>query len=208
MASHIIESTRPTLIIDAGHGGLDGGTVSPWGEPESDINLKIALHLRDLCALYGVAHVMTRDSADIEYPPSAGTISAKKAFDTKSRLELIGSVPDGLLLSIHQNHYSDPSPRGAQALYGAGEESKAFGELLQGNFLSLWQGNKRTASRIPDTIYLMREADCTAVLVECGFLSNPEEAQLLSTDTYRLKISAVLLGSYLQFTADGSSYEE
>ena len=197
-------SVRPTLIIDAGHGGLDGGTVSSWGEPESDINLDIALGLQELCALYASPHMMTRISADIDYPPSAETIRAKKAYDTKQRLELINSVQDGLLLSIHQNHYHDPSPRGAQALYGSGDKSAAFGELLQSNLLSLWGENRRSAARISETIYLMREANCPAVLLECGFLSNPEDANLLITDSYRIKIAAVLMASYLQFTADGS----
>lgn len=204
-AAELQESCRPTLVIDAGHGGMDGGASAPWGEPESEINLNIALRLRTLCELYGVPFVMTRESNEIDYPPAAGTVSAKKAYDTKMRLKLIHSVPDALLLSIHQNEFSEASPRGAQALYGEGEESRGFGELLQDNLLGLWSENKRAAARISDSIYLMRNAECPAVLVECGFLSNPEEAALLQRDDYRLKIAAVLMGSYLQHTADGSN---
>ena len=191
-------SSRPVLIIDAGHGGLDGGAVSPDGTAESGINLDIALRLHELCSLFGVDAVMTRTSEDIDYPDTAKTVSQKKSWDQKRRAELISSTPSAVLISIHQNKYPDPRPRGAQVLYGKADGSRELGEYMHELLrTSLNPENRRVAAPIPDDIYLMRMAKCPAVLVECGFLSNPDEAELLKSADYRTKLSMVLLAAFL-----------
>lgn len=190
----------PILIIDAGHGGADGGASTEDGVLESDINLAIAGKLNALAHLYGVNTVMTRETAAIDYPAEADTIAKQKVYDQKNRVALINSYPEGILISIHQNFYPDSRPMGAQVLYGHTTEGEAFGKLLHENLvMTLDPDNRRVASPIDDNIYLMRNAMCTAVLVECGFLSNPQEAALLNSTAYQNKISVVLLASYLEY---------
>lgn len=194
------DANAQTLIIDAGHGGEDGGCTSPNGLTESEVNLEIALKMQALAGLFGIEPVMTRDSETIDYPESATSTSQRKVYDQKTRVELINSYQNAVLISIHQNNYPHPSPHGSQALYSNTDESKRLGELIHHSLISaLNSENRRVAAPVSDSIYLMKSVECTAVLVECGFFSNAEEESLLSTSEYRMKLAAVLLSSYLQF---------
>lgn len=193
------------LIIDAGHGGEDGGATTAEGVPESGINLAIACKLEALAGLFGVETVMTRESQDISYPESAATTAQRKQSDQKARIELINAQENAVLISIHQNYYPDARPSGCQVLYGEPEGSRELGELTHKNMTeALCPSSRRVAAPISEDIYLMRAAKCTSILVECGFLSNRNEAALLLTDDYQLKISALLLASYLQYEAGQS----
>lgn len=194
------EQADPVLIIDAGHGGADGGASSADGVLEAEINLKISQKLNALAHLYGKETVMTRETSTIDYPSEANTISKQKVYDQKTRVALINSYPNGVLISVHQNFYPDTRPSGAQVLYGHTPESEVFGKLLHVNLVAaLDPENRRVAAPIDDKIYLMRNAQCTAALVECGFLSNPNEAAQLCSNDYQNKISVVLLASYLEY---------
>ena len=180
------ETTR-VLIIDAGHGG---------------INLAIAQKLEALAGLCGVESVMTRESQEIDYPDSASTTAQRKQSDQKARIELINSQSDAVLISIHQNFFPNAKPSGCQVLYGKPDGSRELGELTHRNLTeALCPTSRRVAAPISEDIYLMRSAKCTSILVECGFLSNPSEAALLQTESYQLKISALLMASYLQYEA-------
>ena len=193
------------LIIDAGHGGEDGGATTAEGVPESGINLAIACKLEALAGLLGVETVMTRESQDISYPESAATTAQRKQSDQKARIELINAQENAVLISIHQNYYPDARPSGCQVFYGKPEGSRELGELAHKNMTeALCPSSRRVAAPISEDIYLMRAAKCTSILVECGFLSNRNEAALLLTDDYQLKISALLLASYLQYEAGQS----
>ena len=197
-ASAILDG--PVLIIDAGHGGEDGGAVSASGVIESGINLEIALRLDAIAGLYGQRTAMTRETEEIDYPEDAVTIAQKKKADQHARVELINSLPDAVLISIHQNFFPDSRPSGCQVLYGAGEESEKLGTLTHELLCtSLCPDNRRVAAPISESIYLMKKAQCTAILVECGFLSNAAETELLLTDNYQIKLSAVLMASYMQY---------
>ena len=198
-------SVPPVLILDAGHGGEDGGAVAPDGTLESDVNLDIALRLEALARFWGVETRMTRTTDDIDYPPSAQTLAAKKKADQNARLELINRTPGGILVSIHQNNYPAASPHGIQVFYGSEENSSILAELMQNNLTqALCPENRRIAEPIDDKIWLMRNAGCTAVLVECGFLSNPSELEKLESDVYRTELAAVMLASCLQYIRGNS----
>lgn len=190
----------PTLVIDAGHGGLDGGASTADGTPESEINLQIALRTEQLAKLFGISTVMTRTSEDLAYPDENATIHAKKVWDQKSRVELINATENAVLVSVHQNKYPDARPSGTEVLYAKTEGSKELAELTHENLIAqLCPENRRVAAPISDSIYLMKNVDCTAILVECGFLSNPAEAAKLKSADYQISLAAVLVGSYLQF---------
>ena len=190
----------PVLIIDAGHGGADGGAVAPDGVLESELNLDIALRLEAVSGFCGVKTVMTRSTQDIDYPAEAQTIAQMKKADQNKRLELINSLPYALLLSIHQNNYPAASPHGIQVFYNGEADSRMFAGILQENLTSsLCPDNRRVAEAADDGIYLMRRSIHGAALVECGFLSNSGDLEKLESEAYRTKLAVVMLASYLQY---------
>lgn len=186
------------LVIDPGHGGLDGGAVANNGVKESDLNLDIALKLRDLAAFYGVDTRMTRQ--DDNARTSSQNYSEHE--DLVYRADFASQTPDAVLISIHQNTFPTSQPRGAQVLYGSDAESRKLGELTHRNLVAALQPqNRRVAEPAPKGLYLTAHAKCPVILVECGFLSNLDDLQLLCDQNYQRSLSAVLLASYLQYTA-------
>lgn len=198
-AAAAFSASEHILIIDAGHGGADGGAVAADGTPESGINLAVAKKLEALSGLFAVRTLMTRSDEELDYPEGADSIAEMKRADQNARVRLINSVQNGVLISIHQNYYPDSRPSGAQALYSASEGSRELGELVHELLVeNLSPGNRRVAAPADEDIYLMRSARCPAVLVECGFISNPGELEKLKTDEYQTELAAVLLTAYLQ----------
>lgn len=197
-----------TLIIDPGHGGEDGGTVSAAGQTESAVNLAIALRLDQLMGFYGVPAVLTRDSDVSIHDEGARTLREKKASDLKNRVALINSIENATLISIHQNSFPNYRYHGAQVFYGRGAGSQPLANYIQSAMqAALDPENNRAPQKIQSTVYLMKNISCRAVLVECGFLSNPEEEKLLQEKAYQMKLAMVLGASYLQSgeTQEGES---
>ena len=193
-----------TLVIDPGHGGMDGGAVAADGTLESGVNLSIAFRMYDLAGLLGLPAVLTRSAAELNYPAEADTVRAKKVWDQKTRAALIASVKNGVLVSVHQNRFPDPRPSGPQVLYGPAPGSKALGERAQANLAAaLDPGSRRVAAPAGEDIYLMKTAACPAILAECGFLSNPGEAERLKTEGYQRCLALLLVGSVLQEAGNG-----
>lgn len=189
-----------TLVIDAGHGGEDGGAVSSAGTVESQINLAIALRLDAIMGLYGVNTVMLRSEDISLHDADADTLRDKKTSDLHNRVNMIESIENATLISIHQNKFNSSKYHGAQVFYANGELSVDFAQLTQEYLrLSLDPENNRKASKIPVSVYLMNHITCRAILVECGFLSNPKEDALLQSETYQTKIAATLAGAYLNY---------
>lgn len=194
-------TTDEIIVLDAGHGGSDGGAVSADGTPEDDINLAIALRLRDLFALMGRQTVLTRTGTDSLADPDSATLRQEKVSDTKNRVALINSVSNGHLISIHQNTLpGHPSVHGAQVFYGKVADSDARATAVQQALNSVVNvGNEKTAKPIGSDIYIMAHANCPAILVECGFLSNSAETRLLLSPEYQTKLAAAICCGYLQY---------
>ena len=179
------------VIIDAGHGGVDGGAVSCTGAYESHINLQIALKLEDLMHLLGVRTVMIRDTDRSVYT-SGTTIAAKKVSDIKERLRIVNTTPNALFVSIHQNNFGNPKYSGAQVFYNQQPGSQVLAESMQTSFRdNLCPDNKRQFKKASG-VYLMDHINCTGVLVECGFLSNSREESLLRSGEYQQKICCII----------------
>lgn len=187
-----------TLIIDAGHGGEDGGATSCSGKLESSFNLEIAQRLNDLMHLLGVHTVMVRTS-DISVYTQGDTIAAKKVSDLKNRVKLVNETENALLLSIHQNTFSDGKYSGAQVFYSPKGEGQLLAKLLQQALIqNLNPGSNRQCKRA-DGIYLLEHTERTGVLVECGFLSNPVEEAKLRSDTYQKQLCCVIAATVCNF---------
>ncbi len=185
------------LILDAGHGGEDGGASTAAGEKESGINLAIVLKTQALMVFLGEEPRLTRDRDVSLHSDDAQTIRQKKVSDLKNRVALVESTPKALLISVHQNHFTDPRYRGSQVFFNSGDQNRRWGERAQEVFRQvLSPDNTRKAKPMPDGIYLFDHISCPAILVECGFLSNGEEAALLSTGAYQKKVAVALAGAY------------
>ena len=194
------DTQKYTLVIDAGHGGEDGGAVSPGGMIESYVNLDIAKRLEALAKFFGITPVMTRTTDEIQYPAEMKTTRARKNFDQAERVKLINSIPNALLMSIHQNKFPDSRPRGSQVFYNKIEPSAEFASLAQQNLTSaIYPENRRLAAPADKDLYIPKNVDCPMILVECAFLSNTVEAALLETPEFKIKIAQVLFCSYRQF---------
>lgn len=180
-----------TIVIDAGHGGVDGGAISISGLPESQYNLEISLKLEDLFHLLGFQTKMIRRT-DISVYTSGDTIAAKKVSDLRQRVRLVNETENALLLSIHQNTFSDSQYSGAQVFYGPKGESINLAKELQAEFCQTVNPGSQRKVKKAEGIYLMQHIECTGVLVECGFLSNPQEEALLRSADYQRKICSIL----------------
>ena len=184
-------SGRTTVVIDAGHGGVDGGATSCTGVLESRFNLEIALKLNDLMHLIGIQTCMIRDT-DCSIYTQGETIAQKKISDLRERVRIVNSIEDCVLISIHQNHFSDSKYSGAQVFYPATTGSRELSSKLQDNIKNTLNPDSHRAIKKADGIYLMQHINCPGALIECGFLSNPQEEYMLRTQDYQQKISSVI----------------
>lgn len=192
--------TGETVVIDAGHGGEDGGAVSVSGAVESHINLAIALRLDALLGLYGVNTVLLRSSDISLHDPNASTLREKKVSDLYNRVAAIQALENPTVISIHQNTYPSERYHGAQVFYANGELSLPLAELTQTTLReALDPENERKATAVAENVYLMNHISCRAILVECGFLSNTQEDLLLQSPEYQTKLAAALAGAYLSY---------
>lgn len=190
-----------TIVIDAGHGGIDGGATSCTGKLESAFNLEIALKLNELLHLLGYDTIMTRTS-DVSIHTQGETIAQKKVSDLKERVRIVNETENAVLVSIHQNTFSDSRYSGAQVFYGPEGESRLLAEALQNAFTGTLNPGSSRQSKKADGVYLMQNIGCTGVLVECGFLSNPEEEAKLRTDAYQQKLCCVIAASITEFLTE------
>ena len=187
-------------VIDPGHGGEDGGAVSLSGEKESLINLEICRRLDLLLAFCGQQTRMLREEDISLHDSAAQTLREKKVSDLKNRAALANATPNGVLLSIHQNTFPQSRYHGAQVFFGAEPGSEALAQAIQGGIIrGLDPENQRQAKPVADTIYLMNHVTCPAVLVECGFLSNPDEAKKLSQEEYQNQVAFTLYCGIVEF---------
>lgn len=189
------------IVIDPGHGGEDGGATSCTGVLESTYNLEISLRLNDLLHLLGYDTKMTRTS-DVSIYTKAQTIAQKKVSDLKERVRIVNETDNALLLSIHQNNFSDSRYSGAQVFYADTEGSTLLAKQLQTAFVSSLNPGSNRKSKKCDGIYLMEHIECTGVLIECGFLSHVQEEASLRNDDYQKKLCCVIAATVSQFLSN------
>lgn len=196
-------TNRTCFIIDAGHGGVDGGAVSCTGVYESKINLEISLRLNDLMHLLGYDTKMIR-TEDISIYTQGNTIAGKKASDLKERVRIVNETQNGILLSIHQNHYSDSYYKGAQMFYPKTEGSESLAKQLQSAFVATLNPSSNRQAKPVEGLYLMKHIDKTGVLIECGFLSNHQEEYMLRQPDYQKKICSVIASVCANYLKENS----
>ena len=179
------------IVIDPGHGGEDGGATSCTGRMESEYNLAISKKLDDLLHLLGYQTRMTRTS-DVSIYTTGDTIARKKISDLKERVRIVNETSNALLVSIHQNQFSDSRYSGAQVFYAKTDGSKELGQKLQSELVTALNPGSNRKSKPISGVYLMENIQCTGVLIECGFLSNPREEAKLRNAEYQKKLCCVI----------------
>ena len=191
----------PTIVIDAGHGGLDGGAVGLNNVLEKDINLEIALKLKDLFEVSGFNIKMTREKDESIHNENSSTTRAKKVSDLKNRLNLINEDSNNLLISIHQNKFEDAKYKGAQIFYSNNNpHSQELAQSMRSSFVGLLQkDNNREIKPSPKGVFLLNKSTVPAIIVECGFLSNVEDAANLSNDEYQSKVAFTIFCGFLDY---------
>lgn len=198
--SHIVavsasEYNGITIVLDAGHGGRDGGSVGVNGTIEKEINLKYTLALKEKLVSAGYRVELTRKTDDGLYLESAKN---KKMSDLNARMEIIKRANPNLVISIHMNSFSSQSAHGASTYYRSGDESgQIVSDLIQQS-LNTYLGAPSNTGKVGN-YYILNESYYTAVLIECGFLSNPEEERLLNTDEYLEKFVDAVYNAILLY---------
>ena len=193
---------RKRVMIDPGHGGVDGGATSCSGVLESKINLEIALRVNDMLHLLGIDTVMTR-TTDTSLHTQGNTIASQKVSDLKERVKMANNGENTILVSIHQNHFTDSRYSGAQVFYAPNAASMDFAGKMQESFVKTINPGSNRKSKRGEGIYLLQKVQIPAILVECGFLSNHGEEAKLRSEDYQKKVATVIAGvcsSYLHST--------
>lgn len=200
MAAAIAEKHTQTIVIDAGHGGEDGGAVGKSPKAEKDINLAIAKDLQQLLKAAGYRVVMTR-TTDTSLSEPLATVHERKVSDLHNRLKLVQSQGNCIFVSIHENFFEQSQYWGTQVFYSTNnEKSKEIAEAIRSQVIGkLQKNNTRAVKPATSSIYLLWNADVPAVLVECGFLSNEQEAAKLNQEAYQKKMAFCIYCGLLDY---------
>ncbi len=198
-----------TVILDAGHGGEDGGAVGIDGIIEKDINLSITLKLKELLEISGYNVVLTRDKDISIYDDNAQSLREKKRSDLRNRSEIIdkhSNNKNAIFVSIHQNKFPNPKYFGTQIFYSKNDpKSQELANSVKDSVVGLIQPeNKRAIKPADKKIFLLNNAEIPAIVVECGFLSNEEEAQKLSSKEYQGKMAFSIYCGILGFLVNNT----
>lgn len=198
------ERPLPVIVIDAGHGGFDGGAVGVDEITEKDINLSIAKKLHDICVINGFDAVLTRQT-DTALDGGEKTIRQQKNTDLHNRLAIAEGYQDSILISIHQNKFTVPKYFGAQVFYGPkNPESERLAEIMQRRMIAMLQPeNTRQYKPCGSSVYLINSATMPSLLIECGFLSNPSDVYKLIDSEYQKQIAFTIFTGLAEYMGLG-----
>lgn len=195
--SQKVETKKICIVIDAGHGGNDPGKVGINGALEKDINLALALKLKDLLEQKNINVVLTRDSDAGLYSTDA---TNQKASDMQNRCKIITDAAPVFTISLHQNSYPSDDVKGAQVFYyGQSIKGEELANILQNSLISRVDSTNRRSAKANESYYLLKKTPTPTVIVECGFLSNPEEADLLLDTDYQNKLTRAIYMGILEY---------
>ena len=193
---------KQVIVLDAGHGGFDGGCVSVNGVAEKGINLAIMESLRDGLEIMGFNVICTRESDVSIHDKGVEGVSQQKKSDMDNRLAIFNKYNDAISVSIHQNQFTDGKYSGAQMFYSEkNSEGEKLAEIMKQQFVSLLQpDNTRETKPVGDELYLLNNTTCPSVLVECGFLSNAEEAAKLESSDYQKEVAFTIMTGIFEYS--------
>lgn len=199
---------KGTVVVDAGHGGEDGGATGVHGELEKDINLAIALELQRLLEQHQFQVVMVRDWDTDLADQNLPTVAQRKRSDLQQRLRLVEESGGCVLLSIHQNFFTESQYSGAQVFYSTNDpRGEALAEAIRASITETLQPENTRQNKVGEGVYLLEQCQVPAVLVECGFLSNPEEAAALADPDYQKQMAQAIYNGLVRYLKDTPANE-
>ena len=199
----LVDSKAPVVVVDAGHGGFDPGKVGINGAEEQDVNLAIAKKVAMYLEMGDVRVVMTREGEEGLYDPDSDN---KKVQDMKRRIAVIEEKGADLAVSIHQNSYPQEYVHGAQMFYHEqSKEGRRLAECIQSEFVKRVDPDNQRQIKSNNSYYMLKKTAVPIVIVECGFLSNQEEAEKLCSDAYQEKIAWAVTMGILQYLSAGQN---
>jgi N-acetylmuramoyl-L-alanine amidase len=192
------------FVLDAGHGGMDGGCSSADGVPEKGINLNIMLTLRDMLVAEGYNVEVTRDKDISTHDKGVEGIANQKSSDMDNRLAKFNKYDNAICVSIHQNNFTDPKYSGAQIFYSdTNSKSEGLAQIIQNQMVEFLQpDNKREIKLSGKELFLCYYSKNPTVMVECGFLSNPEEANKLKTEEYQKELAFTVFTALNKYVSE------
>lgn len=202
-------SRQQVIVLDAGHGGLDSGCVAVNGAYEKDINLSIVKYLGEMLSFSGYKVIYTRSEDRSIHDDGIEGIRNQKISDMENRLKIVNQYPDSVFLSVHQNLYTESEYFGAQMFYTTNNSGNfRLASIMQELFAELQPNNDRSAKLIDNGLYLFKETKQPALLIECGFLSNPSDAANLSSSEYQKKVAFTICRGLTQYLEEAVIKEE
>ncbi len=195
-----------TVIVDPGHGGEDGGAEGYDNKTiEKDINLAVSLKLEQMLKVGGFEVIMTREDDRLINDEGLSTLRERKVSDIRNRMKLIEAHPEAIFLSVHQNKFTESSSHGAQIFFGKNNpESEVLAQAMQDSFHELLQpDNSRQIKKSGKEIYLLYHSEIPSIMVECGFLSNPDECNKLTDDEYQNQVAFTIYAGLMKYIDQG-----
>lgn len=200
LPANLPSADKPVIVLDAGHGGMDSGAVGKSGVLEKDVNLAIVKSLRDMFEVSGFEVVLTRDEDISIYDAGVEGVRNQKLSDMDNRLKIIQSYPDSIFLCIHQNNFTDPKYFGGQMFYNNNHpDNRTLAQIMQNRFAALQEGNDREIKLSGEELFLLKSNKNPSLMIECGFLSNPEEEQRLSNWEYQQQVAFTIYSGVLEY---------
>lgn len=195
------KGSLPIIVIDAGHGGEDGGAVADDGTNEKDINLDIALQLNEFFKSSGFKTIMTRDTDKAIYDDGCEDIKSKKVSDMHNRLAIFNKEENSIVISVHQNKFEQKKYSGTQVFYSPNNSnSEILADKIRLSVKGMLQPeNEREIKKSDKNIYLLYNCKQPSVIVECGFISNDEELSKLKTEEYQKQIAFSIYCGCLEY---------
>lgn len=198
--------SAPVIIIDAGHGGEDSGAIGRNGVYEKDLNLAISMELGSILSEEGYAVVYTRTDDRLLYGEAGNIVGMKKIYDLKNRCLVSEEYPDSIFVSIHMNSFGESKYSGLQVYYSTKNEGSALlAERIQTSVREGIQPTNNRKTKLGRDLYLMENIESVAVLIECGFISNPEECEKLSEKEYQKQLSFLIACAIIEYDKENSN---
>ncbi len=197
--SEVGANVNKTVVIDAGHGGEDVGAIGVNNLYEKDLNMQIAIKLGEYLSAAGYNVIYTRTADRLLYTEEQNIKGMRKIYDLKNRVEISNSYADAIFISIHMNSFGQQNCSGLQIYHSDNTESKILAQTVQDSVKNLLQPNNRRSVKAGNDIYVLKNSDNVAILVECGFISNPEECQKLSEKEYQKELCFSILCGIIEY---------
>lgn len=197
---------KKTVIIDAGHGGEDCGAIGQNGAYEKDLNLAVAFTLGEMLTEKGYAVIYTRTEDKLLYTDEENIKGIRKISDLKNRCKVAKEYPDSVFISIHMNSFTDPKYSGTHVYYSQkNEDSRLLASKVQSSVKETLQKDNNRVIKPGKSMYVLENIDNTAILIECGFLSNPEECEKLSEKEYQKKLCFSIMCAMIEYIENKNS---